>query len=70
MSALPLVVGCILIFMTFMRYSLPELGWVAFAPFLVYLHRQGSWRRHLAVLATLVVAFVAAVSKMATSEIP
>jgi apolipoprotein N-acyltransferase len=65
-----LLVGAGLVFMTFMRFSLAELGWVTFAPFLVVLHERGTLGRHLAVLATLVVAFLAAVSKMATVEIP
>ena len=69
MSGLPLI-GSVLIFMTFMRYSLPECGWVAFAPLLVFLYQDGSLKRHLALLATLVVAFVATVSKMDTAEIP
>jgi apolipoprotein N-acyltransferase len=53
-----------------MRYSLAELGWVVFAPFLVFLQEQGTLRRHLALLATLVLAFLLAISKMATPEIP
>lgn len=67
--ALLLVGGGILIFMTFMRYSLAACGWVAFAPLLAFLHEQGTRRRHLALFAALVVAFLAAVSKMATHEI-
>ncbi|HYL56477.1 MAG TPA: nitrilase-related carbon-nitrogen hydrolase [Gemmatimonadales bacterium] len=55
--------------MTFMRYSLAELGWVVFAPFLAFLNERGTIRRHIALLAALVVAFVAAVSKMVTHEI-
>lgn len=62
--------GAVLVFMTFMRYSLAELGWVVFAPFLVFLHERGTFRRELALLATLVFAFVVTVSKMATAEIP
>ena len=65
-----LLLGSVLVFMTFMRWSLPELGWVAFAPFLAYLNAAGTPRRHLALLGTLAAAFVATVSKMATSEIP
>ena len=68
-SLLLLVGGSALIFMTLMRYSLPVLGWVVFAPFLVFLHQRSNGRRHLAVLAALVVAFLAALSKMATPEI-
>jgi apolipoprotein N-acyltransferase len=68
--ALLLVAGGILVVMTFMRYSLAELGWVVFAPFLALLHERGTLRRHLTLLATLVVAFLLAVSKMATAEIP
>ncbi len=65
-----LLAGAGLVFMTFMRYSVPALGWVVFAPFLLVLHRRATVGRHLAVLGTLVIAFLAAVSKMATSEIP
>jgi len=65
-----LLIGGIFIFMTFMRYSLSELGWVVFAPLLAALHGRATLRAHLAVLAVLVVAFLAAVSKMATAEIP
>lgn len=64
-------VGGALVFMTFMRLSLQELGWIVFAPFLVALYApHPTWRRHLAVLGTLLVAFVATISKMVTSEIP
>jgi apolipoprotein N-acyltransferase len=56
--------------MTFMRYSLPVLAWVAFAPFLVAVFKDGTLRRHGAVLLTLVIAFIVTVSKMATAEIP
>lgn len=69
-SSLLFLAGGLLIFMTFMRYSLPELAWVVFAPLLVLLHQRGSLGRHLAVLATLVIAFLAAISKMAAPEIP
>jgi len=61
--------GSALIFLTFMRYSLAELGWVVFAPFLAFLHERGTLGRHLALFAALVVAFLLAVSKMATAEI-
>jgi len=64
-----LAVGAAFVFMTFMRGSLPELGWIAFAPFLVFGHERGG-RRHLALLGALVVAFLATLSKMATGEIP
>jgi hypothetical protein len=56
--------------MTFMRYSFAELGWVAFAPLLAFLHERATLGRHLALLATLLVAFIAAVSKIATADIP
>lgn len=65
-----LAVGSVLAFMTFMRYSLAPLGWVVFAPFLVFIQQRGSLKRHLTLLATLVVAFVITVSKMNTWEIP
>src|ERR1700693_4388158 len=57
-------------FLALMRYGIAELGWVAFAPFLALLHERGTLRRHLSVLAMLVVAFLVTVSKMVTSEIP
>jgi len=69
-SGLYLLTGSVLVFMTFMRYSLPPLGWIAFAPFLAFLYDSVSMRRLLALLAVLAVAFVATVSKMATPEIP
>lgn len=65
-----LISGGILIFMTFMRYSLAELGWVVFAPFLIFFHTHGTFKQHLALFATLVVVFLVTVSKMVTSEIP
>src|SRR5262245_10657827 len=65
-----LLFGGGLIFMTFMRYSLPEVAWVAFAPFLIFLSEHGTARRHLAVLGVLVAAFIVTLSKMATQEIP
>lgn len=65
-----LLVGSGLVFMTFMRFSLPELAWVTFAPFLLFLYAHATLKGHLALFGTLVVAFLAAVSKMATSEIP
>ena len=66
---LTLLLGSGLVFMTFMRYSLAPLAWVAFAPFLVFLHEGPTLRRHLALLGTLVIAFVVTVSKMATATI-
>lgn len=69
-GALLLVGGSALVFLTFMRYSLAELAWVAFAPFLVFLQERGTLRRHVVLLAALVIAFLLTVSKMATEEIP
>ena len=68
--ALLLLGGAALIFMTFMRFGVAELGWLVFAPYLVFLHERATLRRHLALLAALAAAFLLAVSKMATSEIP
>ena len=65
-----LVGGAVLIAFTFMRYSVPEIAWVAFAPFLLVLHERGTLGRHFAVLGALVIAVLIAVSKMATAEIP
>ena len=70
LPALLLLSGSVFMFMTFMRYSIAALGWVAFAPFLAFLHERGTRRRHLALLAALVLAFLATISKMATQEIP
>ena len=58
-----------LIAFTFMRYSVPALAWVPFAPFLLVLNERGSLGRHLAVLGALVIAMLIAVSKMATAGI-
>jgi len=68
--ALVLVAGSVLVFVTFMRYSLALAGWVVFAPFLAFLHDRATVRRHLVLLGTIIVAFLVAVSKMATAEIP
>lgn len=65
-----LLAGSVLLFMTIMRFSLPEVAWVAFAPFLIILHARGTVSRHLAVLGTLLVVFLVTVSKMVTAEIP
>lgn len=67
---LMLLAASVLIFMTFMKYSVAGFGWIVFAPLLAFLHERGTIGRHLAVLATLIVAFLAAVSKMNTVEIP
>jgi apolipoprotein N-acyltransferase len=61
--------GVVLVAFTFMRYSVPALAWVAFAPFLLVLNERGTVGRHLAVLAALVIAMLIAVSKMATTGI-
>lgn len=62
--------GGALIFLSFMRYGLAETGWVVFAPCLVFLHAHGTLRGHLALLGMLLLAFIATVSKIVTSEIP
>jgi apolipoprotein N-acyltransferase len=68
--AILLAVGVVFLFMTFLRGSIAELGWVVFAPFLVFAHQTGSRWRHLALFGALAVGFLAALSKMATAEIP
>jgi apolipoprotein N-acyltransferase len=65
-----LAVGAVFVFMTFMRYSLAEIAWVTFAPFLMFVQQPGTRRRYLALFGTLALAFLAAISKMATHEIP
>jgi apolipoprotein N-acyltransferase len=62
--------GAVLIAFTFMRYSVPEIAWVAFAPFLLVLHERGTLGRHFAVLVASLIAVLIAVTKMATGEIP
>jgi len=64
-----LVGGVALIAFTFMRYSVPAIAWVAFAPFLLVLNERGTLGRHLGVLIALVIAMLIAVSKMATAGI-
>ncbi len=68
--ALLLIPGGVLVFLTFMRFGLSELGWVVFAPFLVYLQEKHSWKHHLVLLATLIVAYLFAVAKIVTDGIP
>jgi apolipoprotein N-acyltransferase len=65
-----LVIGSTFIFLTFMRYGLAELAWIAFAPFLVLLYQRYTHKQHLALLATLIIAWLLTVSKIVTSEIP
>jgi apolipoprotein N-acyltransferase len=68
-GALLICAGGFAVFLSSMRAGVSELGWVAFAPFLVALHRDGSLRCHLGVLAMLLVTFTLAVSKIVTEEI-
>lgn len=65
-----LLAGGLAVFMSLMRLSVGELGWVAFAPFLVALHQDGSLKRHLGVLLILIVTYVLTISKIVTEEIP
>jgi apolipoprotein N-acyltransferase len=58
------------VFLSLMRPSIGELAWIASAPFLIALHRDGSLRCHLGVLATLLVTFPLTVSKIVTDDIP
>src|SRR5262245_3792535 len=67
--AILLAVGAAFVFMSFLRGSLAELGWIAFAPFLVFAHERPTRRRHFALLGALAVGFLAALNKMATGEI-
>jgi hypothetical protein len=48
-----LALGTFFIFVTFMRYSLPVVGWIAFAPLLVLVFTDGAPRSHVALLAIL-----------------
>jgi apolipoprotein N-acyltransferase len=65
-----LIAGGLLIFFTFMKYGIGELGWIVYAPLLVYIHQRNTLKQHLVLFATLVVAYVLTVSKIVTSEIP
>lgn len=69
-GTLLLLAGGLTVFMSLMRLSIGELGWVAFAPFLVALHRDGSLKRHLGVLLILLVTYILTISKIVTEEIP
>ena len=53
-----------------MRFGVGELGWIVFAPFLVFLQSHGTFKRHLALIATLLAAWLITVAKIITSEIP
>lgn len=61
--------GALLIFLSFMRFGIGELGWIAYAPLLVFLHRRGSLKAHLALLGVLLVAMHLTIAKMVTSEL-
>src|SRR5262245_24289316 len=61
--------GALLIFLTFMRFGLAELAWIAFAPFLIVLHARPTVRQHLGVWLALTIGWLAAIAKMATAEI-
>ena len=65
-----LVSGAVLTFFAFMRFGIGELGWIVFAPLLVFVIRHASAKRHMTLLATLLLAWLATVSKIVTSEIP
>lgn len=65
-----LTLGSILLFLSQMRFGIGELGWVAFAPFLVALYREGSWKRHLVVLLCLLVVLHLVVAKIITAGVP
>lgn len=65
-----LIAGSILIIVAFIRFGIGALGWVVFAPMLVYVHERTKRKQNLTLLITLIVAYILAVSKMVTSEIP
>jgi apolipoprotein N-acyltransferase len=70
--SLPLLLlsGGALVFLTSMRLGIAELAWVTFAPVLVYLHERGTLKRHLGLLSSLLITWLATVSKIAAGEIP
>ena len=65
-----IMVGSILIVLTFIRFGIGELGWVVFAPMLVFVHERSKPKQLLSLFISLVIAYIFAVSKMVTSEIP
>jgi len=65
-----LLAGSILIILTFIRFGIGELGWVVFAPMLVFIHECSKTKQKFTLFITLVIAYILAVSKMVTSEIP
>ncbi len=69
-GAFLLISGSVLIMVTFMRFSLEELGWIVYAPLLVFIYERSTVKQHLALFGTLVIAYLLTVSKMVTSEIP
>ena len=64
-----LATGVVLLFLTFIRFGLAELGWIVFAPFLLFVHSSRTAKEYLALLAAVVAGFVLAIGKMVTSEI-
>lgn len=65
-----LLAGSILIVLTFIRFGIGELGWIVFAPMLVFIHERSKTKQKFTLFITLVIAYILAVSKMVTSEIP
>lgn len=65
-----LTTGSALIILTFMRFGIGELGWVVYAPFLVFIFEQTKLKKHLLLFVTLVIAYIITVSKIVTYEIP
>jgi apolipoprotein N-acyltransferase len=65
-----LMAGSILIILTFMRFGIGELGWIVYAPLLVYVHEKRNLKQHLLLLAVLIVAYIITITKIVTSEIP
>ena len=61
--------GGLLIFLSTVRFSVQPFAWVAYAPLLVPIYRRGGRRRHLVLLAVLVVAFHLAVAKIVTAPL-
>lgn len=68
-AAWTLVAGAVLVWLAFMRFGIGELGWVAWAPLLVFVHQRGSLKAHLALLGVLLVAMHFVIAKMVTSEL-
>ena len=67
---LMLALGVVLIVGTHMTVSIGILAWIAYAPFLLYLHQTSGWRSRLWFSLAYILAWSVTVFKIVTDPIP